>query len=498
MRPALRSALGGMNQSVLRCAALLVPRDQRADWRREWSAELWHMRRSSPPSERFGWNAERAAVAFCLGAFQDALCVRGIRRQEPELAPSQHGSAGECLFLLAGLLALSYIVALVLPGVYVESHPSHYQINPGMILLQRDLFTDSSAATITGQQFLDLKASPQRGIDGLAFYLMTKETVSPGVQVTPKWKVAHASLNLFALLGERVIFSGARESHGNLRALVISDELWSREFGGSPKIVGRVVRVGRSVARVAGVLPRGSWRLPGGADAWLLQPDSEISPSAVGYVVAHTTRYGQAEMYGDRLHINAFVADDPDADLWGVSFEERTRGPWRIFRFAVFLAFLALPAITSVSLGESCFSSHRPSFIKNLSRWIFLSTKIALLLSITYFASLDFSYWNATGYSALSEYAQLASSFFICLFGMRWILLDQRERCPVCLRRVTHPAQVGQASRTFLAWNGTELMCASGHTLLHVPGLPTSWFGTQRWMYLDTSWKFLFAGTGVG
>jgi hypothetical protein len=226
MRPALRSALGGMNQSVLRCAALLVPRDQRADWRREWSAELWHMRRSSPPSERFGWNAERAAVAFCLGAFQDALCVRGIRRQEPELAPSQHGSAGECLFWLAGLLALSYILALVLPGVYVESHPSHYQINPGMILLQRDLFTDSSAATITGQQFLDLKASPQRGIDGLAFYLMTKETVSPGVQVTPKWKVAHASLNLFALLGERVIFSGARESHGNLRALVISDELW--------------------------------------------------------------------------------------------------------------------------------------------------------------------------------------------------------------------------------------------------------------------------------
>jgi hypothetical protein len=47
----------------------------------------------------------------------------------------------------------------------------------------------------------------------------------------------------------------------------------------------------------------------------------------------------------------------------------------------------------------------------------------------------------------------------------------------------------------FLAWNGTELMCASGHTLLHVPGLPTSWFETQRWLYLDTSWEFLFAGT---
>ena len=76
--------------------------------------------------------------------------------------------------------------------------------------------------------------------------------------------------------------------------------------------------------------------------------------------------------------------------------------------------------------------------------------------------------------------------------------LDQRQRCPVCLNRVAHPAQVGLASRTFLAWNGTELMCTGGHTLLHVPGLPTSWFGTQRWLYLDASWEFLFAGTDAG
>ncbi len=35
-------------------------------------------------------------------------------------------------------------------------------------------------------------------------------------------------------------------------------------------------------------------------------------------------------------------------------------------------------------------------------------------------------------------------------------------------------------------------------TLLHVPALPTSWFGTQRWLYLDTSWKFLLVGIGAG
>jgi hypothetical protein len=40
---------------------------------------------------------------------------------------------------------------------------------------------------------------------------------------------------------------------------------------------------------------------------------------------------------------------------------------------------------------------------------------------------------------------------------------------------------VGQASRIFLGWDGTEFLCRKGHGLLHVPETPTSWYGTQRW-----------------
>ena len=135
--------------------------------------------------------------------------------------------------------------------------------------------------------------------------------------------------------------------------------------------------------------------------------------------------------------------------------------------------------------------------VRRVCRWGFLATKIALVLAIVYFASLDLAYWHATRYSLASQYVQLVASFSICLFGMQWAVLDQRQRCPVCLGRVTNPAHVGFASRTFLGWNGTELMCADGHTLLQIPGLPTSWFSTQRWLYLDTSWEFLFAGSGA-
>jgi hypothetical protein len=127
-----------------------------------------------------------------------------------------------------------------------------------------------------------------------------------------------------------------------------------------------------------------------------------------------------------------------------------------------------------------------------------LSAKIALLLPIVYFASLDLAYVHSGYATSRAMYIQLICSFLFCLFGFKWVLQDQCQRCPVCLWTVTNPAEVGQASRTFLAWNGTELMCTGGHTLLHVPALPTSWFSTQRWLYLDSSWKFLFADPGAG
>jgi len=55
------------------------------------------------------------------------------------------------------------------------------------------------------------------------------------------------------------------------------------------------------------------------------------------------------------------------------------------------------------------------------------------------------------------------------------------------------PADVAEPIR-FFDWNGIELVCERGHILLRIPEIPTSWFGAQRWVCLDRSWQFLFAG----
>lgn len=499
MTPALMPLLRLFDQALLRAASLVVPSRKRAEWRQEWQSELWHVRRTCAPAGCVSWPAEQEVISFCLGAFQDALCLRsqGMRMRLPR--PAKQGSAAQCLLALSIVLCACYAMALYLPGVRAERGLMVGQVNPGLVMIQNAGYSDNTSPSIRPRQYRTWKARKQQYFDGFAFYRVEHDSVQQESASTsgtlPAWGVAHASANLFTLLGLPLRFADSDRNAGDgTPNVVLSEELWTREFGASLHLTGSVVRVGNRRARIAGVAPNGFWKLPGKVDAWLLEPEPE-SAAGAGYVVAHLTPAGEAEMWTQCVHITAYGPDDSEDDLLGVSIEDYRPGPWSIYMFSLLLALLALPAITSVTLGESSVTTQRTSWSRRLGRWSFLCTKIAFLLPIVYFASLDMAYAFTTPYSNASAYIQLISTFGLCLFGLRWILRDQRQRCPVCLRLVEHPAQVGQASRTFLAWNGTELMCMEGHTLLHVPGMPTSWFGAQRWLYLDTSWDFLFVGS---
>jgi hypothetical protein len=497
MKPFFEQGLGLFHLGLLRGASLLVPSRIRAEWRREWDSELWHVRHSCAAIDGVSWRAEREVTAFCLGAFQDAFCLRRDRPQRFAPLAAPQGSASHCMLMLGAMLAASYTMALLLPGVRAKNFLSKYQPDPGLVMIQ-DANNRKAGPTISSGQFRAWAGRRQKYFDGLAFYRITPEVVSTTPHIQTGWEVAGASSNLFLMLGLPVRHEvPVDKATGALPRVILSDHVWKRDFGENPNVAGVIVSVGSRKARIAGVAPAGSWRLPGRVDAWLLEPDSELAANGVGYVVAHLTALGRAEMWTSRVPITAYKADDSEDDLLGVALHRNAPSPWIVFLFAIMLAVLVLPAITSVSLGETSVSSHRTTWPRRLCRWGFLIVKILLLMPIVYFASVDLAYWNVAFNPYSSVYIQLIASFSICLFGLRWVLKDQRQRCPVCLRRVEHPAQVGQASRTFLDWNGTELMCMGGHTLLHVPGLPTSWFSTQRWLYLDTSWGFLFAGPGA-
>jgi hypothetical protein len=271
---------------------------------------------------------------------------------------------------------------------------------------------------------------------------------------------------------------------------VLSDLLWRRVAGGDPEIAGRRIRIGGREMVVAGVAPAvTAVALPEDVDAWILTPDEALAGDGPGYVIGRALAAGT----GDGWMMTAPRTDGSFADFSCTRIYRTPYQPWDIFLFALFLACVALPATTSLPLGEYRVSSVRLAWSTKVRRWAFLAAKIALLLPLVYMFSLDVAYGIPRMPPAAAGYVQLLTGLSACLLGLRWALGDQRGRCPVCLSRLTHPARVGQPSRSFLAWNGTELICVGGHGLLHVPELETSWFGEQRWLYLDPSWSVLFA-----
>jgi hypothetical protein len=455
--------------------APLVPVSRRAEWLREWQAELRYVRIEAGP---------RAALALCRGALPDAVELRNMERVPRRRMAPVHGSAGLCLLVLALILVAGWTVALVSPAVTAERHSERYALRPDLVYL-KDARAYDWEPSVRVESYRLWAASHQQFFRGLAFYGMERATVN-GATVP----VAHGSANLFALLGLPMEIGSAQES--TQPKLVLSDALWRRNFAANPAILGQNLAFGGRQVRIAAVLPNGAWRLPGAPEAWLLESNATLPDGAKGSVLARMTPEGLEQMWHDHVLIPVVNPEGGAVDLCALSLRDRARGPWGIYLFAVLLSFLALPAVTSVSLDdETPLDAETTSRRKTLPR-VFAAAKLVLILGILCVVPLDVIYSSTSGYQPGADALQLVFTFGLGIFALWWAIADQRKRCPVCLRLVTHPAHVGIASRTFLTWNGTELFCAGGHTLLEVPDMPTSWFYSPRWVYLDPSWNFLF------
>jgi len=478
--------LGFVSSAMLRAASMAVPRALRSEWLKEWRAELWHVRHAQ--ADKSLLQAEQEIARFCFGAFEDALCLRRETTHHRVPLATTRGSARQCLLFLAAIGGVSVCAALVIPGVRAKVSEAQYQLPQNLVLIRNEQRVDTTPP-ITVDQLLALETQKQRYFDAFASYRIVTAPMASHSNLA----IAHVSPNLFELLHLPVRFlpaaiAGDRE----VPQVILSERLWKKQFAAAPNLAGEVVRLGSMDVLVAGIMPADAWQLPATPDAWQL--DSGYSTSTIpGIVVARRAASNPSREYGELWSTYTVNADESEHYFLCSSLVSQNSTPLGLFLFAAFLACLALPATTPLPLGEYRLNARHVSWSMRLRRWSFLLAKLALLVPIGAFVAVDIAY-AAPNFGAFSpEPMQLVLSFALCLFGLRWVLRDQRQRCPVCLGKLTHPARVGQPSRTFLAWNGTELICVGGHGLLHVPELETSWFSTQRWMYLDASWDVLFA-----
>jgi hypothetical protein len=493
-----------MPLAILQAAAWIVPVHQRMDWVAEWRAELWHVCNGR---DRRWSHGEQQATAFCLGAFKDAFWVRRnlVNGDDPNRMLSsmfQFDSPTRCVLFLAGLAGASMILACCLPGVRKAILPSPYPDPQTLVLISPGGHISEPSPAIPLADYRSWRSNTQRLFTGIAFYQPALKRVDIGRHRKAEMSVAVASDNLFEVLqvsDELSISNPTNQEH--LEKLILSRGAWQKYFRGDPRIVGRTLLVAGQRAIVAGVIADGSWRLPDQMDAWLLEDAhslTELPAYAKGYVVADVRASDFPPPQNGQWQMSVPGPHGSSVNYDCVSLAERGKQPMFCFLFALVLACATLPATTSLPLGEYSESRNHQNAGTKTRRWGFLAAKIALLLVIVAFVSIDLAHLTRSINSLWAEYIQLGTSLCAFHVAFRWALHDQRKRCPECLRLLTNPAYVGQSSRNFLAWNGTELICVGGHGLLHIPDMPTSWFSTQRWLYLDPSWSSLFSDAYLG
>jgi len=493
--------------AILSVAAWLVPKQKREEWLAEWRSELWHVwqlcHQELNPSRR----NEGEATTFCLGAFKDALWIRQDDSRSASRRVLQPGSPSRCVLSLAVLVAAFLLIAFSLQSVRKILRPSPYSDADHLVSISQSGGAAAAYPSVRLADYQDWSHSAHHLFTELAFYQPILRRAHFERHVSTELSIARASDNLLQLLNIPISSEGTDTVRGERQArLILSRAAWNKYFHRDPRIFGQVIEIAGEQAVIVGVISEDDWRLPGHIDLWLLDNKQQLStlPSRTeGYVFARVAPSTFPVDSNGRRRMAVFRGANGYDYFDCISLAEQTRQPLSIFLFTLLLACLALPATTSLPLGEYPAHSARLSWITRFRRWAFLSTKIAGIVAVVYCGSLDLAYCSTTIGTVRSQYIQLATSFLAFLFAFRWALHDQRKRCPVCLRSLTNPARVGQSSQNFLAWSGTELVCLQGHGLLHVPDIPTSWFSTQRWLYLDPSWSALFSGgylisTGMG
>jgi putative ABC transport system permease protein len=156
--------------------------------------------------------------------------------------------------------------------------------------------------------------SQQSSLEDLAAWAGVGVVVGGAGEPAERYNGANISANLFSLLRVRPSLGrgfAAGDSPGGEPAVLISDEVWRRRYGGDRGLVGRQIRINGEMRTVIGVMPPG-FHFPLSQDFWLpLVPDPlaeergvRIPLQGVGRLAEGASlRKAQTEMasLGDRL-----------------------------------------------------------------------------------------------------------------------------------------------------------------------------------------------------
>jgi putative ABC transport system permease protein len=264
---------------LIRLIGVLVPRRLRADWQREWEAELHYREMLLAEWDKLNWRTKLDLLWRSLGAFWDALLMQRQRLEDEMFQDIRYGirmmfkqkgfALVAVLTLALGIGATTALFSVVY-GVLISPYPyakpdeiwtpglrsvnSNQTMRPYLLSAYQEMtklpvFSDVMA-TSPGSVLLTGEYAP--------------ESFS-GIQVSGN---AFQFLGVPPILGRTIQPSDIRASGEPEAVTVLSFRRWQQLFGGDQNVLGKTLRLNDETYTIIGVMPpRFGWWTDNGV--WL-------------------------------------------------------------------------------------------------------------------------------------------------------------------------------------------------------------------------------------
>ena len=253
---------------IVRLTSVVVPRVERAEWRREWEAELVHRWGSLRGQRQLSWRTSMDLIRRAFGALPDAAWIRrqftadadlvhDIRHTLRLLARTPGVTAIALLVFAIGIGATTAIVSLAdtllarpLPLPDAERIVTLWERNRATGVEREDVAPGNAIDWV------------QRARSYRAIAAIEPWSVDYTGGVEPEAMLAaKVSEGFFDVLGVPMLHGRAflpqEYRRGGDRVVVLGHAVWERKFGADPALVGRAVQLDGEPHTVVGVMPPG-------------------------------------------------------------------------------------------------------------------------------------------------------------------------------------------------------------------------------------------------
>jgi putative ABC transport system permease protein len=254
---------------IVRAIAVVVPAVARADWKREWEAELQHRAMKQPRAQSRTWMTDMSLISRALGSLPDAAW---IRRQFTFDADAVH----DAIHGVRMLLKTPGFTAIVLLVFAVGIGATTAMLSVADALFVRPLPVPEAERVMTVWQYNRATGATRQDIaPGNAIdWIMRASSFEAAAMAEPSglnseipgrepeyFPAAAVSEQFFNVLGTPMLLGRAFETEDykqGVRVAVFSFPMWKNHFGGDASVVGQAVRLGRGAPyTVVGIMPPG-------------------------------------------------------------------------------------------------------------------------------------------------------------------------------------------------------------------------------------------------